>query len=72
MIADYLSAASVGLCPDQKAPLSDVSTTNKTMGYLAFDGLPVAFDLIETSGVPDSGESRGRVVVVVDDDAVTA
>lgn len=48
MIADYLSAADVGLCPDDKTPLNDVSTMNKTMEFMAY-GLPsVAFDLVET------------------------
>ena len=48
MIADYLSASDVGLCPDPKTPLNDVSTMNKTMEYMAY-GLPsVAFDLVET------------------------
>jgi glycosyltransferase involved in cell wall biosynthesis len=38
----------VGLSPDPKNPLNDVSTMNKTMEYMAF-GLPVvAFDLRET------------------------
>jgi glycosyltransferase involved in cell wall biosynthesis len=47
-IADYLSAAEVGLCPDLKTPLNDVSTMNKTMEYMAY-GLPsVSFDLDET------------------------
>jgi len=43
-----LSTADVGLSPDPKNPLNDVSTMNKTMEYMAF-GLPVvAFDLRET------------------------
>jgi glycosyltransferase involved in cell wall biosynthesis len=43
-----LSTAAVGLSPDPKNPLNDVSTMNKTMEYMAF-GLPVvAFDLKET------------------------
>jgi glycosyltransferase involved in cell wall biosynthesis len=43
-----LSTADVGLSPDPKNPLNDVSTMNKTMEYMAF-GLPVvAFDLKET------------------------
>ncbi|WP_426241932.1 glycosyltransferase family 4 protein [Nocardioides sp. LHG3406-4] len=47
-IADHLSAADVGLCPDLKSPLNDVSTMNKTMEYMAY-GLPsVSFDLVET------------------------
>ena len=48
LVADVLSTADVGLCPDPKNPLNDVSTMNKTMEYMAF-GLPVvAFDLQET------------------------
>jgi glycosyltransferase involved in cell wall biosynthesis len=48
MIAEYLSTATVGLCPDPKSPLNDVSTMNKTLEYMAF-GLPmVSFDLQET------------------------
>jgi len=47
-IADYLSAASVGLGPDRKTPLNDLSTMNKTMEYMAY-ALPfVSFDLVET------------------------
>jgi glycosyltransferase involved in cell wall biosynthesis len=47
-VAAVLSTADVGLCPDPKNPLNDVSTMNKTMEYMAF-GLPVlAFDLKET------------------------
>jgi glycosyltransferase involved in cell wall biosynthesis len=47
-VARLLSTADVGLCPDPKNPLNDVSTMNKTMEYMAY-GLPVvAFDLRET------------------------
>jgi glycosyltransferase involved in cell wall biosynthesis len=47
-VLDVLSTADVGLSPDPKNPLNDVSTMNKTMEYMAF-GLPVvAFDLKET------------------------
>jgi len=47
-IAEYLSRADVGLCPDLKTPLNDVSTMNKVMEYMAY-GLPsVSFDLVET------------------------
>ncbi len=47
-IADYLSAASVGLGPDRKTPLNDVSTMNKTMEYMAYAVPAVSFDLVET------------------------
>ncbi|SDU50267.1 glycosyltransferase family 4 protein [Jiangella alkaliphila] len=47
-IAEYLSRADIGIGPDLKTPLNDVSTMNKTMEYMAY-GLPsVAFDLAET------------------------
>ena len=48
MIAEYLSAADVGLCPDLKTPLNDVSTMNKTMEYMAYALPSVSFDLVET------------------------
>jgi glycosyltransferase involved in cell wall biosynthesis len=48
LVKKVLSTADVGLSPDPKNPLNDVSTMNKTMEYMAF-GLPVvAFDLRET------------------------
>lgn len=47
-VATYLSAADVGLGPDPKTPLNDVSTMNKTMEYMAFALPSVAFDLAET------------------------
>lgn len=47
-IADYLSAASLGLSPDRKTPLNDASTMNKTMEYMAFALPSVSFDLVET------------------------
>jgi glycosyltransferase involved in cell wall biosynthesis len=47
-IADYLSAASIGLSPDRKTPLNDRSTMNKTMEYMAYALPSVAFDLVET------------------------
>ncbi len=47
-VLDVLSTADLGLSPDPKNPLNDVSTMNKTMEYMAF-GLPVvAYDLKET------------------------
>ena len=48
LVAQIMSTADVGLSPDPKNPLNDVSTMNKTMEYMAY-GLPVvAFDLRET------------------------
>ena len=47
-IAEHLSRADIGLCPDLRTPLNDLSTMNKTMEYMAY-GLPaVSFDLHET------------------------
>jgi glycosyltransferase involved in cell wall biosynthesis len=47
-VLEVLSTAAVGLSPDPRNPLNDVSTMNKTLEYMAF-GLPVvAFDLKET------------------------
>jgi glycosyltransferase involved in cell wall biosynthesis len=47
-VLEVLSTADLGLSPDPKNPLNDLSTMNKTMEYMAF-GLPVvAFDLKET------------------------
>ncbi len=48
MIAAYLSTADVGLSPDPRNPLNDVSTMNKTMEYMSFAVPVVAFDLTET------------------------
>jgi len=47
-IARHLSSADIGLCPDPKTPLNDVSTMNKTMEYMAYCLPAVAFDLLET------------------------
>jgi glycosyltransferase involved in cell wall biosynthesis len=43
-----LSTADLGLSPDPRNPLNDVSTMNKTMEYMAFELPVVAFDLTET------------------------
>lgn len=77
-VVDVLSTAAVGLSPDPKNPLNDVSTMNKTMEYMAF-GLPVvAYDLKETrvsaedaaiyveSG--DVAAYAGAIVELLDDD----
>lgn len=47
-IAQYLSSADIGICPDPKSPLNDVSTMNKTMEYMAYCLPVVSFDLVET------------------------
>jgi len=77
-VLEVLSTAAVGLSPDPKNPLNDVSTMNKTLEYMAF-GLPVvAFDLKETrvsagdaalyieSG--DVAAYAGAIVELLDDD----
>jgi glycosyltransferase involved in cell wall biosynthesis len=48
LVKKILSTADVGLSPDPKNPLNDVSTMNKTMEYMAFALPVVAFDLHET------------------------
>jgi glycosyltransferase involved in cell wall biosynthesis len=48
MIADHLSVADIGLSPDLKTALNDLSTMNKTMEYMAYALPSVAFDLLET------------------------
>lgn len=47
-MAAHLSVADVGLCPDPKSPLNDLSTMNKTMEYMAYAVPSVCFDLAET------------------------
>lgn len=47
-VAAVLSTADVGLSPDPRNPLNDVSTMNKTMEYMAFELPVVAYDLVET------------------------
>ncbi len=80
-VRDVLSTAALGLSPDPKNPLNDVSTMNKTLEYMAF-GLPVvAFDLKETrvsagdaSSYVESGDVAGYARAIVDilDDADNA
>jgi glycosyltransferase involved in cell wall biosynthesis len=48
LVVRVLSTADVGLSPDPKNPLNDLSTMNKTMEYMAFELPVVAFDLKET------------------------
>jgi glycosyltransferase involved in cell wall biosynthesis len=48
LVGRILSTADVGLSPDPKNPLNDLSTMNKTMEYMAFELPVVAFDLRET------------------------
>ena len=47
-LATVIATADVGIAPDPRNPLNDVSTMNKIMEYMAL-GVPiVSFDLIET------------------------
>jgi glycosyltransferase involved in cell wall biosynthesis len=48
LVGRILSTADIGLSPDPKNPLNDVSTMNKTMEYMAYELPVVAFDLRET------------------------
>jgi glycosyltransferase involved in cell wall biosynthesis len=48
LVARIMSTADIGLSPDPKNPLNDVSTMNKSMEYMAFELPLVAFDLRET------------------------
>ena len=73
MIADYLSTAHLGLSPDLKTPLNDVSTHNKTMEYMAFALPVISFDLAESrlsaagaSVYVESGDVRAFAQVVAD------
>jgi glycosyltransferase involved in cell wall biosynthesis len=78
LVARILSTADVGLSPDPKNPLNDVSTMNKTMEYMAFELPVVAFDLRETrvsageAGTyvtpNDVGEYARAIVELVDDE----
>jgi len=47
-IAEFLSAADIGIGPDLNTPLNNLSTMNKTMEYMAFALPSVSFDLAET------------------------
>ena len=48
LVKKVMSTAEVGLSPDPKNPLNDLSTMNKTMEYMSFELPVVAFDLRET------------------------
>ncbi len=73
LVGRILSTADVGLSPDPKNPLNDLSTMNKTMEYMAFELPLVAFDLRETrvSAGPaavyvEPGDLRGYAQAIVD------
>ncbi len=79
MVAAILSTADVGISPDPKNSLNDVSTMNKTMEYMAFGVPVVAFDLRETRvsagdaavyARPNEVDELARLVVELVDDEV--
>lgn len=47
-IAEQLSRAHIGVSPDLKTPLNDLSTMNKTLEYMSYALPAVSFDLKET------------------------
>lgn len=77
-VAQILSTADIGLSPDPKNPLNDLSTMNKTMEYMAFELPVVAFDLHETrvsagdaavyARPNDVGEYARAIVELLDDE----
>jgi len=78
-VAAILSTADVGLSPDPKNSLNDVSTMNKTMEYMAFGVPVVAFDLRETRvsageaavyAQPNEVDELARLLVELVDDEV--
>jgi glycosyltransferase involved in cell wall biosynthesis len=78
LVARILSTADLGLSPDPKNPLNDVSTMNKTMEYMAYELPVVAFDLRETrvsagdAAVyvsPNNTRAYARAIVDLMDDA---
>ena len=77
LVGRIMSTADVGLSPDPKNPLNDVSTMNKTMEYMAFELPVVAFDLRETrvsAGdaavyvTPNDEDEYARAIVALMDD----
>jgi len=81
-VIKILSTADVGLSPDPKNPLNDVSTMNKTMEYMAFELPVVAFDLRETRvsaqeaavyATPNDVREYAKALVgLIDDEAARA
>ena len=82
LVTRVMSTADMGLSPDPKNPLNDVSTMNKSMEYMAFELPVVAFDLHETRvSVADAGvyvmpndvrEYAEAIVALMDDEAKRA
>jgi glycosyltransferase involved in cell wall biosynthesis len=82
LVSQILSTADIGLSPDPKNPLNDLSTMNKTMEYMAFELPVVAFDLRETRVSAgdaaryvtpnDVREFAAAIVELIDDESVRA
>jgi glycosyltransferase involved in cell wall biosynthesis len=82
LVKKIMSTADIGLSPDPKNPLNDVSTMNKTMEYMAFELPVVAFDLRETRVSAQSAavyvtpndehEYAKAIVDLMDDEAARA
>jgi glycosyltransferase involved in cell wall biosynthesis len=82
LVSQILSTADVGLSPDPKNPLNDLSTMNKTMEYMAYELPVVAFDLLETRVsaedaavyvTPNDVHEYGKTIAaLMDDDASRA
>jgi glycosyltransferase involved in cell wall biosynthesis len=79
LVTRIMSTADVGLSPDPKNPLNDVSTMNKTMEYMAFKLPVVAFDLHETRvsagdaavyATPNDVHEYAKAIVSLMDDEV--
>ena len=80
-VAAILSSADVGISPDPRNPLNDLSTMNKTMEYMAFQLPVVAFDLLRDQSLggggrclrgPQPGRRSGSILTdLIDDDAAT-
>jgi glycosyltransferase involved in cell wall biosynthesis len=78
LVLRILSTADVGLSPDPKNPLNDLSTMNKSMEYMSFQLPVIAFDLRETrvscgdAGVyvtpNDEYEYAQAIVALMDDE----
>ena len=79
LVTQVLSTADIGLSPDPKNPLNDLSTMNKSMEYMSFELPVVAFDLRETRiSVADAGvyatpndvrEYAQAIVELIDDES---
>jgi glycosyltransferase involved in cell wall biosynthesis len=76
-VKQVMSSADIGVSPDPKNPLNDVSTMNKTMEYMAFELPVVAFDLTETRVSagdaalyvePNDVEKYARAIIELADD----